>query len=301
MRQRDGRPRRFPSEQIAEVVAVACELPARHERPLGRFSRTELHRLVIEQGVTEASPTTVWRWLHDRSLKPWQQRSWIFPRDRDFQCRAAAAIEQRLPVMAAAVPLMGNGAQLTARRLWRSGGWQRTTGSHTRKAPAMLMRFDPFRELDRLADQLATRAPRAFPMDAYQRGDRFIVEFDLPGIEPAAIELTVEQNVLTVRAERSFEPREGDEVIVAERPQGTYTRQMFLGDTLDSEHLQANCQHGVLTLTIPVAATAKPRRVPISAGQDAQAIEPLTAAGATAGPAERPVSTAGQAAPSGES
>src|SRR5688500_10017927 len=73
----------FPPEQVAEVIAVACELPATHGRPLGRFSRTELHRLVIEQGVTAASATTIWRWLHDRSLKPWQQRSWIFPRDPD--------------------------------------------------------------------------------------------------------------------------------------------------------------------------------------------------------------------------
>ena len=147
----------------------------------------------------------------------------------------------------------------------------------------MLMRFDPFRDLDRLAEQLAStasRAPRAFPMDAYRRGDQFIVEFDLPGIEPASIELTVEQNVLTVRAERRFEPREGDDVIVAERPQGTYTRQLFLGDTLDSEHLQANCQHGVLTLTIPIAETAKPRRVQVGGSSGAQTIEPQAAGGA---------------------
>ena len=167
----------------------------------------------------------------------------------------------------------------------------------------MLMRFDPFRELDRLTEQLAStaaRAPRAFPMDAYRRGDRFIVEFDLPGVEPASIELTVEQNVLTVRAERRFEPREGDEVVVAERPQGTYARQVFLGDALDSERLQANCRHGVLTLTIPVAEAAKPRRVPVGGGQDAQTIEPLSAGGAEASPAAQPVSTAEHAAPSGE-
>ena len=88
----------------------------------------------------------------------------------------------------------------------------------------MLMRFDPYRELDRLTEQLAStasRAPRAFPMDAYRRGEQFIVQFDLPGVEPAAIDLTVEQNVLTVRAERRFEPRQDDEVVVAERPHGT--------------------------------------------------------------------------------
>jgi hypothetical protein len=72
---------------------VACELPARHERPLGRFSRTELHRLVIEEGVCDASATTIWRWLHDRSLKPWQQRSWIFPRDPDFQPKAGRVLD----------------------------------------------------------------------------------------------------------------------------------------------------------------------------------------------------------------
>jgi hypothetical protein len=83
----------FPPEQVAEVVAVACELPARHERPLGRFSRTELHRLVIEQGVTEASATTIWRWLHDAALKPWQQRSWIFPRDPDFGAKAGVVLD----------------------------------------------------------------------------------------------------------------------------------------------------------------------------------------------------------------
>ena len=166
----------------------------------------------------------------------------------------------------------------------------------------MLMRFDSFRELDRLTGQLAStasRAPRVFPMDAYRRGDRFIVEFDLPGVEPASIELTVEQNALSVRAERRFEPRAGDEVVVAERPQGTYARQLFLGDALDSERVQANCRHGVLT--IPVAEAAKPRRVPVGGGQDAQTIEPLTAGGAEASPAGQPVSTAGHAVPSGES
>src|SRR4051794_41693343 len=90
---RAGRPRRFPPQQVAEVVAVACELPARHERPLGRFSRTERHRLVIEDGVCDASATTIWRWLHDRSLKPWQQRSWIFPRDPDFQPKAGRVLD----------------------------------------------------------------------------------------------------------------------------------------------------------------------------------------------------------------
>jgi hypothetical protein len=83
----------FSPQQVAEVVAVACELPAKHDRPLSRFSRTELHRLVIEQGVTDASASTIWRWLHDRSLKPWQQRSWIFPRDPDFGAKAGRVLD----------------------------------------------------------------------------------------------------------------------------------------------------------------------------------------------------------------
>jgi HSP20 family protein len=149
----------------------------------------------------------------------------------------------------------------------------------------MLMRFDPYREFDRLTEQLAStasRAPRALPMDAYRRGEQFVVQLDLPGVEPASIDLTVEQNVLTVRAERRFEPRQGDEVVVAERPHGTYTRQILLGDTLDSQNMQANCEHGVLTLTIPVAETAKPRRVPISGTKGAETIEPQTSSGTQA-------------------
>ena len=167
----------------------------------------------------------------------------------------------------------------------------------------MIMRFDPFREFDRLTEQLAStasRAPRAFPMDAYRRGDQFIVEFDLPGVEPASIELTVEQNALTVRAERRFEPREGDEVLVAERPQGTYARQIFLSDALDSERVQADCRLGVLTLTIPIAETAKPRQVPVGGGRETETIVPPPTGGAEASPSERPVS-AGQAAPNGKS
>ena len=165
----------------------------------------------------------------------------------------------------------------------------------------MLMRFDPYREFDRLTEQLAStasRAPRALPMDAFRRGEQFIVQLDLPGVEPAAIDLTVEQNVLTVRAERRFEPRQDDEVVVAERPHGTYTRQIFLGDTLDSESMQANCEHGVLTLTIPVAETAKPRRVQVGGSKDAQTIEPQTTGGAHAIPARE---QGGEAASTGTS
>jgi HSP20 family protein len=134
------------------------------------------------------------------------------------------------------------------------------------------MRFDPFRELDRFEQSLASarRAP-VMPMDAYRRGDQFIVHFDLPGIDPGSIELTVEKNVLTVKAERGWPTQEGDDWVVGERFQGTYTRQLFLGETLDHEHIGAHYDQGVLTLTIPVAEKAKPRKVEITTGDGSPA------------------------------
>ena len=141
----------------------------------------------------------------------------------------------------------------------------------------MLMRFDPFREFDRLNEELwgaRTAGARTFPMDAYRHGDRFLVHFDLPGVDPSSIDLTVERNVLTVRAERRWTPTEGDELVVRERPQGVYSRQLFLGDTLDAGRLEASYDNGVLTLTIPVAEAAKPRKVEIKVGDSqAQAID----------------------------
>lgn len=139
----------------------------------------------------------------------------------------------------------------------------------------MLMRFDPFREMDRIA-QMATEAaqtPRSFPLDAYRRGDEFVVLFDLPGVDASSIDLTVERNVLTVKGERRFARRQGDEIIAAERPHGVFTRQLFLGDTLDGERISADYHDGVLTLTIPISERAKPRRVEISTKGGPQTIE----------------------------
>jgi len=132
-----------------------------------------------------------------------------------------------------------------------------------------LVRSDPFRELDRLAQQVfgLSNGSRslAMPMDAYRKGDSFLIQFDLPGIDVDSIDLTVEDNVLTVRAERPSPPMtEGVEKLVAERLYGTFTRQVFLGDNLDTEQIDANYEQGVLTLSIPVAAHAKPRRIPIT-------------------------------------
>jgi hypothetical protein len=83
----------FPPEQVAEVKALVCELPKTHGLPLSRFSRSELHRLVVERGVSDASASTIWRWLHDDAMKPWQQRSWIFVRDPDFACKAGRVLD----------------------------------------------------------------------------------------------------------------------------------------------------------------------------------------------------------------
>ncbi len=131
----------------------------------------------------------------------------------------------------------------------------------------MLMRTDPFREFDRLAQQVfGSTRPAAMQMDAYRAGDDFIVHFDLPGIDPETIDLDVERNVLNVRAERRGPAPEDAEMIVSERPTGTFTRQLFLGDTLDTEHIDASYDAGVLTLRIPVAEQAKPRRIQISGG-----------------------------------
>jgi HSP20 family protein len=140
----------------------------------------------------------------------------------------------------------------------------------------MLMRFDPFRELDSVAQMLTNRAaqsPSSIPMDAYRDGDRFVVQFDLPGVDPNSIDLTVEQNVLTVQADREWRPSDGQEVLIAERPQGHFTRQLFLGEGLDAEGVQASYDRGVLSISIPVAEQAKPRKIQIAdAGNGARAI-----------------------------
>lgn len=130
----------------------------------------------------------------------------------------------------------------------------------------MLMRSDPFRDLDRLTQQLlgTVARPVAMPMDAYRSGDAFLVQFDLPGVTADSIELTVERNVLTVHATRSRPSAENVEMLAAERPHGEFSRQLFLGDSLDTEHIDANYRDGVLTLRIPVTERAKPRKVTIT-------------------------------------
>jgi HSP20 family protein len=136
----------------------------------------------------------------------------------------------------------------------------------------MLMRFDPVRDVDRLAQLLAQPAAvartAAMPMDAYRDGNRFVINFDLPGVDPEAIELTVDRDSLTVRTERQWKPAEGQEVIIAERPQGVFSRQIFLSTNLDGDAMQASYDRGVLTLTIPLSEQARPRRIAIARNDD---------------------------------
>jgi len=137
----------------------------------------------------------------------------------------------------------------------------------------MLMRTDPFRDLDRWTQQvLGTAArPAVMPMDAWREGEAFIVEFDLPGVKADSVNLDVERNVLTVHAERPGLDQ-NREMVSAERARGVFSRQLFLGDNLDTEHIQASYQDGVLRLTIPVAEKAKPRRITITNTHEKEAI-----------------------------
>ncbi len=132
---------------------------------------------------------------------------------------------------------------------------------------AMLMRTDPFRELDRFAQQVFGTAarPAAMPMDAWRQGDEFIVEFDVPGINGDSLDIDIERNVVTVRAERpTLDPNQ--EMLATERPRGVFSRQLVLGDNLDTDRIQASCTEGVLRLRIPVAEKAKPRKIAINRG-----------------------------------
>ena len=142
----------------------------------------------------------------------------------------------------------------------------------SKEAMTMLMRTDPFRELDRLTQQLFGQTgtwsrPTAMPMEAYRHDDEFVVHFDLPGVDPESIDLHVERDVLTVGAERRpTVTGEGVETVVSERPYGVFSRQLFLGDALDADRIEANYDAGVLTLRIPVTEQAKPRRIQITGG-----------------------------------
>ena len=134
-----------------------------------------------------------------------------------------------------------------------------------------LIRFDPFREFDRMFDQALNQARQpSFPMDAYRSGDTIVVHFDLPGVDPSSIDLEYERQTLTVSAQRTWQPTEGDQLLAAERVHGRFQRQILLGEGLDANGLKANYEHGVLTVTIPVAEKAKPRKINVELGASDQ-------------------------------
>ena len=142
----------------------------------------------------------------------------------------------------------------------------------------LLRNTDPFRDFDRLAQQVlgTTNRPAVMPMDAWREGDVFVLEFDLPGVSKESIDLDVERNVLTVRAERVA--RNGDwEALASERPRGVFSRQLVLGDNLDLDRIEAGYADGVLRLVVPVAEKAKPRKIEVTTGSSGQNPAAITA------------------------
>ena len=139
----------------------------------------------------------------------------------------------------------------------------------------MAIGYDPFREFEQMTQQLLSggRSPRSFPMDAYRRGDDFFVHLDLPGVDPNSIDITVEGGTLTITADRAFNQHEDDEIIVSERPQGRFTRELRVGRSVDADSIEASYDGGVLTLRLPVAPEAKPRRVEVRPGGGQKRIE----------------------------
>lgn len=134
----------------------------------------------------------------------------------------------------------------------------------------MLMRFDPFADFERLTRQAWGPSRTGYmPADAYRLGDRFFLHIDLPGVDQDSIDITVEKNTLTVTAERRWEKTEEVQVLHSERPFGSFTRQFFLGDSLDPDRIEAGYDHGVLTISIPVAETARPRKIEVGSVREA--------------------------------
>jgi HSP20 family protein len=142
-----------------------------------------------------------------------------------------------------------------------------------------VLRFDPFRDFDRMTEQLlgvpsgSARAPRFMPMDVYRSGDHYVLHADLPGVDPGSVDVGVENGTLTIRAQRSERTEEGVQWVASERFTGTYLRQVALGEDVDTDRITATYANGVLTLTLPVAERAKPRRIEIAVDDRAANVE----------------------------
>jgi HSP20 family protein len=134
----------------------------------------------------------------------------------------------------------------------------------------VVLRFDPFRDVDRLAEQLlgSQRAPRVMPMDLFRSGDHYVLACDLPGVDPGSVDINVHGGVLSIRAERTPRSDEHAQWLAQERPSGTFLRQLTLGEGLDTEQISATYENGVLTVTLPVAERAKPRRIQVTTGEE---------------------------------
>ncbi|WP_406270440.1 Hsp20/alpha crystallin family protein [Nocardia sp. NBC_00881] len=142
-----------------------------------------------------------------------------------------------------------------------------------------MLRFDPFHDIDTVARQLlgetvgTARAPRFMPMDLFRAGDHYVLNADLPGVDPGSIDVSVDSGTLTLRAQRTVSSEEGVQWVASERFAGTYMRQLSLGDNVDADKINATYNNGVLSVTIPIAERAKPRRIEISGGSQPKTIE----------------------------
>ncbi|HEY0487278.1 MAG TPA: Hsp20/alpha crystallin family protein [Mycobacteriales bacterium] len=138
----------------------------------------------------------------------------------------------------------------------------------------VVLRFDPFRDVDRLAEQLlgSQRAPRVMPMDLFRSGDHYVLACDLPGVDPGSVNVDVHGGVLSIRAERTPRSEEHAQWLAQERPSGTFLRQLTLGEGVDPEQISATYENGVLTLTLPVAERAKPRRIQVTTGDEGRRV-----------------------------
>ena len=138
----------------------------------------------------------------------------------------------------------------------------------------MAVLFDPFRELDRMAASLmdAQQGPRLMPIDLYRDGDHYVLNADLPGIDPGSVDVDVDGQLLTIRAERTARGREGVKWLASERPNGSFHRQFNLGDGIANDNISASYENGVLSVTIPVSERAKPRKIEVKAGDTMQAV-----------------------------
>ena len=136
----------------------------------------------------------------------------------------------------------------------------------------MAMTFDPFAELDRLTGNLlgTQQGPKFMPVDLYRDGDRYVLNADMPGLDPGSVDIDIDGQLLSIRARRTAEDRDGVSWIARERPFGSYLRQFNLGEGIDAENIAAHYDNGVLSVLLPVSERAKPRKIEVQNGSEQQ-------------------------------